>query len=70
LTRAEIVALRALRGGFSPGADPETTKTAVDLAISAEFAGQPCQGLEYGGEQARLVFAGIEPKSKLMPGVS
>ena len=70
LTQVESAALRALRAGFSPGADLDATKAVVDRAIGTEFAAQPCQGLQYGGEQARLFFAGIEPQSKLMPGVN
>jgi hypothetical protein len=57
LTRAEQVALAALRSGLS--ADP---------AVKAEFAGQPCRGLEYASEQARLVYTGVQPESLLMPG--
>jgi hypothetical protein len=68
LTRAEVVALATLRSSFEPGAGPDTTKGAVDAATRAEFAGSPCRGLEYAGERARFVFAGIEPKTMLMPG--
>jgi hypothetical protein len=57
LTRAEQVALAALRSGLS--ADP---------AVKAEFAEQPCRGLEYASEQARLVYSGVQPESLLMPG--
>ncbi|MDQ2910865.1 MAG: hypothetical protein M3R39_07610 [Actinomycetota bacterium] len=67
LTRAESVALATLRSSFTPGAAPNTTKSAVDTAVRAEFAGSPCRGLEYAGEQACFVFAGIEPSSNLMP---
>jgi hypothetical protein len=68
LTRAESVALAALRSSFSPGAAPNATKGAADAALRAEFASSPCRGLQYAGEQARFVFAGIEPASNLMPG--
>jgi hypothetical protein len=68
LTRAESVALATLRSSFSPGAAPNATKSAVDSTLRAEFAGSPCRGLEYAGEQARFIFAGIEPESNLMPG--
>jgi hypothetical protein len=68
LTRAESVALATLRSSFSPGAAPDATKSSVDAAVRAEFADSPCRGLEYAAEQARFVFAGIEPRSNLMPG--
>ena len=68
LTRAESVALGALRSSFAPGAAPDSTKSIVDAAVRAEFASAPCRGLEYASEQARFVYAGIEPKSHLMPG--
>jgi hypothetical protein len=58
LTRAEQVALTALRSGHDGGA-----------AVQADFAGQACRGLEYASEQALLVHTGIEPESLLMPGV-
>ena len=67
LTRAEVVALATLRASFSPGTGPDATKSAVDAATGAKFAGSPCRGLEYAGERARFVFAGIEPQSTLMP---
>ena len=38
------------------------------LAVREAFAQAPCRGLEYGGEQARLVYAGIQPVAALMPG--
>ena len=69
LTRAESVALTTLRAGFAPGTDAGTTKSAVGSAVASAFAGAPCKGLEYAGEQARRVFAGIQPISTLMPGV-
>jgi hypothetical protein len=67
LTRAETVALAAL-ARFAPGASAEVTKSTVDAAVAAAFAGEPCRGLEYAGEQARFVYAGMEPRSLLMPG--
>ena len=69
LTRAEQIALSALRSGFAAGAPATATKSAVDAAVEANFRGQPCRGLEYAGEQARLVYAGIQPRSQLMPDV-
>ena len=68
LTRAEVVALATLRSSFSPGASLNATKGTVDAATQAAFAGSPCRGLEYAGERARFVFAGIEPREMLMPG--
>jgi hypothetical protein len=68
LTRAEVVALAALRSAFDPGAGVNTTKGVVDSATRSAFAGSPCRGLEYAGERARFVFAGIEPRTMLMPG--
>jgi hypothetical protein len=67
LTRAEVVALDAL-AAFPPGTPADATKAAVDRAVAGAFAASPCRGLEYGGEQARLVYAGIEPRALLMPG--
>lgn len=69
LTRAETVAMTTLRGQFPPGAVADATKPAVDAAVQAAFAGSPCKGLEYASEQARLVYAGIQPATMLMPGV-
>jgi hypothetical protein len=68
LTRAEVVALDALSAGFPPGTSSRATKAAVDEAVAAAFAGDPCRGLEYGGEIARGVYAGVDPRSNLMPG--
>ena len=68
LTRAETVALGTLRSGFVAGTNADASKPAVDGAVAAAFADSPCRGLAYGGEQARLVYAGREPESKLMPG--
>jgi hypothetical protein len=67
LTRAETVALTAL-AAFAPGSSPNETKPAADAAVAAAFTDSPCRGLEYAGEQARLVYAGIEPRTLLMPG--
>jgi len=69
LTRAEVVALATLRAQFVPGTKADATRAAVDGAVSTAFADAPCKGLEYAGEQARLVYAGSQPASKLMPGV-
>jgi hypothetical protein len=66
LTRAEKVALQALTA-VAPGTPPNATKQLVDDALGKEFASSPCRGLEYGGEQARFVWAGIEPRALLMP---
>jgi hypothetical protein len=68
LTRAEAVALATLRAQFNAGSSADATKAAVDSAVSTAFADAPCKGLEYAGEQARLVYAGRQPASKLMPG--
>jgi hypothetical protein len=68
LTRAESVAMAALRAGFTPGASPDSTRVAVTAALADAFKNAPCVGLEYGGEQARLVYSGRQPESTLMPG--
>ena len=68
LTRAESVALATLRATFSPGTDIDATKATVDVAVREAFAQAGCRGLEYGGEQARLVYAGIQPVAALMAG--
>jgi hypothetical protein len=68
LTRAEAVAMSTLRAQFPPGTDTDATKSAVDTSVRAAFAGSVCGGLEYAGEQARLVYAGVQPASTLMPG--
>jgi hypothetical protein len=67
LTRAEAVALVTL-AAFAPGSSADATKSAVDAAVTAAFADSPCRGLEYAAEQARLVHAGIQPRTLLMPG--
>lgn len=67
LTRAEVIALATLRDSFAPGTVPDATKQAVDDAVAEGFASSPCAGLEYAGERARFVYAGIEPVSMLMP---
>ncbi len=68
VTRAETVAMTTLRAGFTPGASPDATRAAVTAAVAADFADAPCAGLEYAGEQARLVYSGRQPESTLMPG--
>jgi hypothetical protein len=68
LTRAEVVALAALRKSFASGTPANATKQAVDGVVVAAFAGAPCRGLEYASEQARLVYAGAQPASLLMVG--
>ena len=67
LTRAETVALRAL-SAFPAGTAASATRQTVDRAVAAAFRDAPCRGLKYAGEQARFVYAGIEPSSLLMPG--
>ena len=67
LTRAEVVALRAL-GTFPPGTPADVTRGAADKAVADDFGDTPCRGLEYASEQARFVYAGVEPRSLLMPG--
>ena len=68
LTRAEQIAMVTLSAGFAQGTPPDASKQAVDNATQAAFADAPCRGLEYAGEQARLVYAGVQPRSQLMPG--
>lgn len=68
VTRAEQIALAALVAAFPAGTSADASKQTVDDATQAAFAGSPCRGLEYAGEQARLVYAGVQPRSKLMPG--
>jgi hypothetical protein len=67
LARAEKVALSVLRAEFPAGTPSDVTRQPVDEAIRAAFTGSPCTGLEHAGEQARFVFAGIQPASSLMP---
>ena len=69
LAQAEKVALATLRSGFPEGTGADATRTAVDASLQATFANAPCRGLDYAGEQARFVYAGIQPPSTLMPGV-
>jgi hypothetical protein len=69
LRQAERLALDVLSSQFQPGAAFDATGPAVSQALTDAFASAPCRGLEYGGEQARLVFAGKQPASKLMSGV-
>jgi hypothetical protein len=68
LTDAERVALAALNAQLQPDAAFDATGAAVSRALADAFASTPCRGLAYAGEQARLVFAGKQPASKLMPG--
>jgi hypothetical protein len=68
VTRAETIALVTLRTGFTPGASPDATREAVTTAVATAFENAPCTGLEYAGEQARLVYSGRQPESTLMPG--
>lgn len=68
LTRAEAVALRTLHDSFPAAATPRATKEVVDAAVVAAFADASCRGLEYAGARARFVYAGLEPRSLLMPG--
>jgi hypothetical protein len=67
LTRAENVAMTRL-AAFPEGAGANATKDEVDAAVAAAFAGAPCRGLQYASEQARLVYAGVQPRTFLMPG--
>jgi hypothetical protein len=69
LARAEGVALATLRASFAPGTKPDASRQAVDDTLGSALAGAPCKGLEWAGERARFVYAGIEPESRLMPGV-
>lgn len=68
LTRAEQVGLETLGASFAAGTPVNATKAKVDDAVKAAFADAPCRGLEYAGEVARLVYAGVEPQANLMPG--
>ena len=68
LTHAEAVALATLRASFAPGTPAEATRAPVADAVASAFAAAPCRGLEYAGEQARLVYAGTQPSSMLIPG--
>lgn len=68
LTRAETVALQTLHNSFPPATAPRATKEVVDAAVAAAFADASCRGLEYAGERARFVYAGVEPRSLLLPG--
>jgi hypothetical protein len=68
VARAETVALVTLRAEFTPGTSPDATREAVTTAVAAAFENALCAGLEYAGEQARLVYSGRQPESTLMPG--
>jgi hypothetical protein len=67
LTQAERVALTSL-AAFPAGTAADLTKAVVDAAVQAAFRGAPCRGLEYASEQARLVYAGVQPRTLLMEG--
>ncbi|HEX6699480.1 MAG TPA: hypothetical protein VF101_02005 [Gaiellaceae bacterium] len=67
LTQAERVALTRL-AAFPAGTAADATKADVDAAVQAAFLGNPCRGLEYASEQARLVYAGVQPRILLMEG--
>jgi hypothetical protein len=69
LVRVEQIALDTLRATFAPGTPADSTRPAVMAALVGAFGESPCRGLEYGGEAARLVYAGTEPRSHLMAGV-
>jgi hypothetical protein len=68
LARAESVALQALGNTAAPGTSADATIGIADAAVRDAFAGAPCRGLDFASERARFVFAGIEPRSMLMPG--
>lgn len=68
LTRAETVAMSVLRASFPLRSSPDATRAAVTASVARAFDGAPCAGLEYAGEQARLVYSGRQPASTLMPG--
>ena len=68
LTRAEHVALDAVERSFAPGTRPEMMRDTTERALRNEFRGGVCRGLEYAGERARFVYAGVEPRTMLMPG--
>ena len=68
LTRAETVAMSTLAAEFPTGTAADVTRGTVDAAVAAAFAGSQCRGLEYAGEQARHVYARVQPASTLMPG--
>jgi hypothetical protein len=67
LTRAEVTALQTL-ATLPTGTSVAAAKQPVGEALASAFRGDPCRGLEYAGERARFVWAGIEPKSLLMRG--
>jgi hypothetical protein len=69
LTRAEVVALATLRTSFPAGMPADATRQRVDDAVRDAFAPNVCRGLRYASEQARLVYAGVQPDSLLMLGV-
>jgi hypothetical protein len=69
LTRAEQVAVAHLEVSFTPAVGVDAMKRSSDKALAAAFAARPCRGLDYAGERARFVFAGVEPPTMLMPSV-
>jgi hypothetical protein len=69
LTRAEVVAMATLRTSFPAGTPADATRPRVDDAVRDAFVPTVCRGLRYASEQARLVYAGVQPDSLLMPGV-
>ena len=56
------------QGGLRAGIEPRRNESRRHAAVSQAFETAPCAGLEYAGEQARLVYAGRQPASTLMPG--
>jgi hypothetical protein len=67
LTHVEVVALQTL-AGLPAATSVDDANAPVVEALGSAFAGAPCRGLAYAGEQARLVWAGVEPGALLMPG--
>jgi hypothetical protein len=53
VTKAETVAMTALRSAFTPGASLDATRLAVTSAVAAAFQDAPCAGLEYAVERFR-----------------
>lgn len=69
LARAEQVAMAHLEASFTPADDVDAMKRSTDMALAAAFAARPCRGLDYAGERARFVFAGVEPPATLLPSI-
>ncbi len=67
LARAEQVAMAHLEASFTPADDVDAMKRSTDMALAATFATRSCRGLDYAGERARFVFAGVEPPTMLLP---